>query len=116
MIKKPITTQEQALRTQMSLQKMGLISRILIMENQTHIVDTDFKIPFINNFARRIGQDCQTIEQHLKKSGRLIIQVADESFYNEYSAALWSVIDALAGLPLDEITAVAEELQGKVTA
>ncbi len=107
---KPITTEHQALQIQLSLQRMAIMSRMLQIENQQHIVDTDFKIANINNFARRIGQDCQQIEQHLKKSGRLIIQVANEDFYDEYSAAIWSVVDLLAGMPIDEIKDIANNL------
>jgi len=104
------------LRTQLSLQKMALLSRMSSMENQQEIVDTNFKIPNINNFARRISQDCRAIEQHLKTSGRLIVQVANEDFYDDYSAALWEVIDALAGLPLEDVKEVARDLQAKVMA
>ena len=98
-----------------SLQKMAMLSKILLMENQTEITDSDFRVPFINQFARRIGQDCKQIEQHLRKSGRLIIKVQSEDFYDEYAAQLWRVIDSLAGLPIEEIKDYADDLEQVIT-
>lgn len=117
MLKQPIQSEHKALEIQFSLQKLGIISRILILENQANVVDTDFKIANINNFARRIGQDCYAIEKHLTAPGRFILTIPDENFYDEYAAEIWRVIDVLAGQPLDDIKAYADDLdRRKVTA
>ena len=115
-MKQPITTQQKMLDVQYSMQKLAMLSKMLLMENQTHITDSDFRIPFINQFARRIGQDCKQIEHHLKSSGRLIIKVQSEDIYDERASQLWRVIDSLAGLPIDEIKAHADSLEEKEVA
>jgi len=109
MIKQPLTP-ERANRVYFSLQKMSIMAQMMLIENQSEM-DVDFRIPFINNFAKRIGSDCETIRTHLEKSGRIGVVGRDDDFVLEYSSEIWRVVDMLAGLDVGAIREFADNLR-----
>lgn len=111
---KPITiTEEKLNQIQFSLQKLAIVSQILILENQQEMVDADFRIPYINNFARRIGKDCEAINEHIKNSGRLTVKVVDYDLLVDRAGQLWRVIDILAAVDMEILTAFADNLENE---
>jgi len=111
MLKQTITP-ERLNRVYFSLQKQAIMAEMLLIENMTEC-DADFRIPFINNFARRISSDCLTIRTHLEKSGRIGVVGRDKDFVLEYSASIWRVVDMLAGLDVDSINHFADSLKAE---
>lgn len=109
MIKQQLTP-ERLIRVQFSLQKQAILAKMLLLENQTEI-DADFRVPYINNFAKRISGDCKTILEHLHRSGRMIVKVKDNDFYEDYAGELWRVVNMLAGLDIDILQAFADNLE-----
>lgn len=114
-MKQTITT-DKLNRIHFSLQKLAILSKVMIFENQEEIVDADFRIPYLNNFARRIGNDCQAIQEHLKKSGKLNVKVIDNNFAEDYSGEIWRVVTLLCGLDLEIIKEVATNLEKEMEA
>lgn len=114
---KPITiTEEKLNRIQYSLQKLSIMAHIMLLENQQEIVDADFRIPFINQFAKRIGKDCEAINEHIKKSGRMNVRVVDYDLLVDRSGQLWRVIDMLAAVDMDVLTEFADNLENEYKA
>jgi hypothetical protein len=89
---------------------MSIMAEMLLIENQNEC-DTDFRIPMMNNFARRIGKDCTAIRQHIEKSGKIGVVGRDEDFVLEYSSEIWRVVDMLAGLDVSVIREFADNLR-----
>lgn len=108
MIKQQLTI-ERARRIKFSLQKMAIFSQMLLLENQCEL-DVDFRIPVINNFAKRIISDSKVISEHLKKSGRIAVNVIDTDFAEDYSGEIWRVVTLLAGMDLEVIKEYANNL------
>lgn len=108
MIKQPLTP-ERINRIQFSLQKMAILTQMLMFENCNEL-DVEFRIPFINNFAKRIGNDCKTIQNHVATSGRMMINVKDNDNLEEYSSEIWRVINLLSGLEVSLIREFADNL------
>lgn len=59
---KPPLTEEKLNRVKFSLKKMSILAQVLLMENQTEIVDADFRIPNMNNFSKRILSDYKQLK------------------------------------------------------
>lgn len=93
----------------LSLQKMAILSECLIMENCSELLGAKFGVPIINNFARRIGKDCEVIRVHLEKSGRYGVRMTEVT--EEYSSEIWRVVTLLNGLPVENIRQFADSLQ-----
>lgn len=81
-------TPEKLNRVKFSLQKMAILVQILLMENQTEIVDADFRIPNLNNFARRILSDSKALKNNLHTSGRINVKIVDTDFAEDYSGEI----------------------------
>lgn len=109
MIKQTITPERQN-RIYFSMQKMSILAQMLLIENMNEM-DADFRVPFVNNFARRIGKDAEAIRSHLKNSGRITVKGRDEDFVMEYSSEIWRVVDMLAGLDVGAIREFADNLK-----
>lgn len=107
---KQILTPDKAIKVKFSLQKMAILSQMLLLENQTEL-DADFRVPFINNFAKRIGQDCEAIQLHLRKSGRMVVNISDKNFSEDYSGEIWRVVNLLSGLDIELIREFANNLE-----
>lgn len=105
MIKQSLTTQRSE-QIQYSLKKIAVLNQLMIYEYQQIIVDTDFKIPSVNNFARRIGKDCQAIKTHLNA----LVKVQDTEYAEEFTSCLWRVLDILCKLELEPLQEYAEFL------
>lgn len=80
------------------------------------MVDADFRIPYINQFSRRIGKDCEAINEHIKKSGRLNVKVVDYDLLVDRAGQLWRVIDILAAVDMEVLTAFADNLENEYKA
>jgi hypothetical protein len=109
MIKQPLTP-ERINRVQFSLQKLAILSYVILFENQAEL-DVNFRIPYINNFAKRIGSDCQAIQDHIGKSGRMVMSVHDNESLEEYSSEIWRVVTLLAGIDVSLIREFADNLE-----
>lgn len=104
-MKQPLTP-ERIEAAQFSLQKLAILAQALLFESGE--LDTDFKIPIINNFAKRIGQDALAIRKHLEKSGRFGVRYTEVT--EEYSSEIWRVVTLLNGLPVENIKQFADGL------
>lgn len=104
-MKQPLTP-ERIEAAQFSLQKLAILAQSLLFESSE--LDTDFRIPIINNFAKRIGQDALAIRKHLEKSGRFGVRYTEVT--EEYSSEIWRVVTLLNGLPVENIKQFADGL------
>lgn len=104
--KLPLTDQNLQ-RNIMCLQKLAILSQVMMFENLE--LDTDFKIPILNNFAKRIKSDCDAIQKHLKNTGRYGIRFNDAT--DEYSSEIYRTIDLICGLDISLIKEFNDNLQ-----
>lgn len=95
---------------QYSLKKLAILSQLISYEITVELMDANFKAPTINQFARRIGQDCQTIKSHLKA----FVCVNETDHAEEYVGALWRILDKLCELDLEVLQEHAVYLDKKV--
>ena len=101
MKKQPLTPQ-RAINLFFSVQFMAILAEVLKIEH-IHYMDTDFKVPQINNFAGRIKKDAESVLFHLKTHPRLNITNTDQEFTEEYAAELHRVFRFFIGLPIEKI-------------
>ncbi len=99
-------TPAKAQATQLSLQKLAIMSQIIKFEQQE--LDVDFRIPILNNFASRIKADSEAILRHLEKSGRWGIVHTEVA--EDYAGEIWRVFDLLCGLDIELVKHFADEL------
>lgn len=114
-IKQPITP-ERLLEVKFSLQKTAILAHVLMLEHQSVLVDTDFRVPNLNNFANRIGKDCAELSRLVANGGRMRVTSPDADFKLDYSAEIWKVVDLLCGLSLEDIREFTEQLSREVAA
>ncbi len=108
MNKKPLT-QNNTEAVQYSLKKLMILSQLFNYEYQMYLVDTKFKSPQMNQFASRIGKDTAEIKRLLGGSVRL----QETDYAEEFTGALWSIMDKLCGYDLEELTEVANNLSNE---
>lgn len=108
MNKKPLTTNNTE-AVQYSLKKLMILSQLFNYEYQMYLVDTKFRSPQMNQFASRIGKDTAEIKRLLGGSVRLL----ETDYAEEYTGALWRIMDKLCDLDLNELTEVASNLENK---
>lgn len=87
---------------------MAILSQCLIFESVNEL-DADFRVPNLNNFAKRIGEDAKVIQLGLAKQGRWNIVPSDS--LEEYSAEIYRVIDIISGLDIKLIREFADYLK-----
>jgi hypothetical protein len=104
--KQPLT-EERLRRVQLSLQKLAILSECTLIESLSEL-DVDFRVPQINNFARRIKSDAKEIQQHLSKSGRYNVKMTD--IVEEHAGEIWRIVTLLNGLPIENIKEFADQL------
>lgn len=113
MIRQTITP-ERVKKAQFSLQVLTILSQALLIESVQEL-DVNFKVPHINQFASRIKKDCEAIQHHLTKSGRMILVDGDKDFTEEYSSEIWRIVSMLAGMDIAIIKEFADSLESKLT-
>lgn len=106
-------TTKKVNRIYFSLQKLAIINQMMQIEHMTELPDADFRIPFINNFCKRIGSDCLEIKRHLEKSGKITVAGRDNDFVLDYSSEIWRVVDLLCGLEIGIIKDFADNLEAE---
>lgn len=104
--KLPLTDQNLQ-RNIMCLQKLAILSQVIMFENLE--LDTDFKIPILNNFTKRIKSDCEAIQKHLKNTGRYGVRFNETT--DEYSSEIYRTIDLICGLDISLIKEFNDNLQ-----
>lgn len=107
MIKQKLT-EEKANKVALSLQKLYIMAKVLWMES-LHELDADFKIPNINNFAKRIQNDAEAINKHLERTGYYNLAHIDTT--EEYAGEIWRVLDLVIGLEATNIKEFADYLE-----
>lgn len=107
-------TPERILKAQFSLQVLTILNQAMLIESVNEL-DVNFKVPHINQFAKRIGSDCKAIQQHLAKSGRMILVDTDMDYTEEYSSEIWRVVSMLAGMDIAIIKEFADSLESNLT-
>lgn len=105
MLKQPLTPSRTE-EINYSLEKMAILSQLLIYEYQMYLVDTRFKSPTLNNFASRVGKDCQEIRKCLKSS----VIVRETEYADNYVGQVWRIMDKLCLLDLEPLTEYADYL------
>ena len=111
MIKQKLTP-ERMEHVKSSMQKMMILSQIMLFENQENI-DVDYRIPNLNNFAKRIVQDTNAIQRAIKNNGRMLVNVADTDFAEDYAGEILKVINILCGLDYEIIKEFADNLENE---
>ena len=101
-------TPTKAQKVAISLQKLIILSKVLWMESANEL-DCDFKMPIINQFAKRIKSDAEAISKHLERSGYYDLKHIDPT--EEYAADIWRIIDMIAGLDPQHIKEFADNLE-----
>lgn len=107
MLKQELTP-ERAERIQLSLQVLAILSQCMLFES-LQTLDTDFRIPNLNNFAKRIIGDARAIQTGLEKSGRWKVVPSDH--LEEYSAEIYRVVGILCGIDLQLVKEFADYLE-----
>jgi hypothetical protein len=107
---KPTMTPEKKLRIYKSVQFMAVMAEVIKLEHCTDLIDADFKNPRMNQFAKRIADDCQAIQFHLKHNDRVKIEFKDLDFIEEYAGELYRVFHFFIGLPKSQIKEVMDNL------
>lgn len=108
MNKKPLTPNNTE-AVQYSLKKLMILSQLFNYEYQMYLVDTKFKSPQMNQFASRIGKDTAEIKRLLGGSVRLL----ETDYAEEFTGAMWAILDKLCDYDLDELNEVANNLENK---
>src|ERR1700761_7574405 len=93
-------TEEKAIRIAYSMQKLCILSQVMQYEHANEL-DVDFKMPIVNNFAKRIGTDAQAIIDHIKRHGKII--PTNHDAVEEYSAVIWQILDLIIGLKVEAL-------------
>ena len=114
MIKQALTP-ERTQKVYFSLQKLSIMAKVMEFEHMQYL-DADFRIPHVNNFMKRIGTDCKQIQDHLAKSGRIVVKNANQDFVDDYSGQMWRVMDLLIGLDAGAIKEFADNLEKELEA
>lgn len=111
---KQTLTREKATRVAYSIQKIVIMAQVLQYEHANEL-DVDFKMPIVNNFAKRIGTDAEAIISHIKRLGRVL--PTNYEAVEEYSAAVWKILDLLIGrIPLEGLVEFYENLEKELVA
>lgn len=105
MIKKPLTPQNTE-DVQYSLKKLMILSQLFTFEYQMHLVDTKFRSPQMNQFASRVGKDTAEIKRLLSRS----VKMLETDYAEEYTGALWKIMDKLCDLELEPLIVFADYL------
>lgn len=109
MIKQKLTT-EKAQRIGISLQRLAIISNVLLFESMREL-DADFRMPQVNNWAKRIKSDAIAIDTHLKQSGWYDLSHTEST--EEYSGEIWRVVDLLCNVDIKGVKEFADNLENE---
>jgi hypothetical protein len=101
-------TPTKAQKVGFSLQKIAIIAKVLMFESMSEL-DCDFRMPKLNNFAKRIKSDCEAIDKELRCSGWYDLSYTEKT--EEYSGEVWRLIDLLARLDVENTRALANSLE-----
>jgi hypothetical protein len=107
---KPTMTQGKKARIYKSVQFMAVMAEVMKIEHMSELIDSDFKNPQVNQFAKRIKADAQAIQFHLKHNDRVNIAFKDLEFIEDYAGELYRVFHFFIGLPLPQIKEVMDNL------
>jgi hypothetical protein len=103
MIKQNLTTQRTE-EVDQSLFKLAILSELFLFEHKMVLMDTAFKTPVANNFAKRIGMDAKELKSRL---GSVIVVKQDE-YAEEFIGVLWNILDTLCKLDLEPLQEFSE--------
>lgn len=109
-MKYPLTP-TKAQKVAISLQRLAIIANVLLFES-LHELDADFRMPQVNNWAKRIKQDATAIDAHLRNSGWY-----DEAYIEqteEYSAELWRSVDLLCSVDVNGVKEFNDYLESRL--
>jgi len=110
MIKQTMTPEKKA-RIYKSVQFLAVMAEVIKMEHLTDLIDTDFKNPQANQFAKRIKADAEAIQFHLKCNDRVKIEFKDLEFIQEYAGELYRVFHFFIGLGITQIKEVMDNIE-----
>lgn len=103
-------TANKAEKVQNSLYRLLLTSKVMLIESVNEL-DADFKMPIINNFAKRIQNDCEAINKHLARSGYYELSETDN--VEELAGEFWRVINILSGCSIENVKEFSDYLEHK---
>jgi len=110
MNKKPLTPANTE-AVQYSLKKLMILSQLFNYEYQMYLVDTKFRSPpQMNQFASRIGKDTAEIKRLLGGS----VRIQETDYAEEYTGALWRIMDKLCDMELGGVAEIAEYLEKRM--
>lgn len=93
-----------------SVQVMGVLADMIVIEYQNDLIDTTFKNAIVNQKAKRIRADAKAIKVDLSSNQRVNIRFNDENFIEDYACNLHRVLTFFIGLPSEQISEVMDNL------
>jgi len=102
-------SEEKALQLIKSLQFILVCSQLVLTEFDMDLVDTRFKNPNLNNFAKKIKDNAEFIQLHLRsiikpKSGN------DREYTIQYINELWRILHHFIGMDIAQLEEYADGL------
>lgn len=106
----PQMTDKKIARIYKSVQFIAVMAELIKMEHLSDLVDSRFKNPVVNQFAKRIKNDANEIQFHLKKNDKVMIEFQDIDFIENYAAELCRVFHFFIGIPFSQIKTVMDSI------
>ncbi len=103
-------TKSKAERVADSLERLYIMAKVLHMESVNEL-DADFRMPILNNFAKRIQGDCLAISKQLDASGYFALEHNDNT--EELAGEIWRVMALLVGLDVKLVKEFADNLENE---
>lgn len=94
-----------------SCQLIMVLTECIRLEYANDMIDSDFKSPQANQFARRIISDCKQIQHHILHHPNYKMEVTDNDFVEEYASEIHRLINLFLGLPLEQVKEVVRGLE-----
>lgn len=104
---KQTLTPTKAQKVAISLQRLAIISNVLLFESMNQL-DADFRMPQVNNWAKRIKEYSESIDRHLFNTGWYDKKHTETA--QEYSAEIWRSIDMLCGIDIEAVKEFNDDL------
>lgn len=94
-----------------SLYNLSLMAKMLLFES-VHQLDADFRMPIMNNYAKRIKTDAEAIMKQLDSTGYFDLTYSEVT--DEYAGECWRIFNLIVGLSLENLREFADGLEKRM--
>lgn len=101
-------TRTKAEKVSDSLYNLSLMAKMLLFES-VHQLDADFRMPIMNNYAKRIKTDAEAIMKQLDATGYFDLTYSEVT--DDYAAECWRIFNLIVGLSLENLKEFADGLE-----